>query len=97
MRNFRMFFGVAIGAMLLLFVARIAIVAFVIAAAMSIVYAIFRRLKDFISYDRYGEPYHRRSGHPRMNRYKNHGMEPFFHDFEGRGSANPNIKVVEIH
>jgi hypothetical protein len=91
-----MFFGIAIAAMLFLFVARIAIVAFVIAAALSIVYAVFRRVKDFISYDRYGEPYHKRPRHPRMDNYRNHGMESFYNDLQRRGGQHQTIQVVEV-
>lgn len=96
MRNFRMFFGVAIGVMLLLFMARVAIVAFIIAAIMSIGYAVFRRIKDFISYDRQGEPYHRGYSHTRMNNYRNHGMESFYNEFYKNPTSNHTVQVVEV-
>ncbi len=64
---------------------------------MSIVYAVFRRIKDFISYDRYGQPYHKSYDQRGMNPYKNHGMEPFFHDMQKRGAPNQSVRVIEIH
>lgn len=57
MRTFRMFFGIALAAIVILFVARIAVWAFLIAAVMSITYAVFRRIKDFIIYDRFEREY----------------------------------------
>lgn len=60
MKPFKMFFGLSIAFMLFFFVAKIAIVAFIAAAIMSVIYAVFRRLKDFVTYDSYGEPYMRR-------------------------------------
>jgi hypothetical protein len=96
MRNFRMFFVLAIGVMLFLFVARIAIVAFIVAGVLSILYAVFRRLRDFISYDRFGRPYHQRAA--RHGRYhgRREGPESFFHGFAERGRPSPVVQVVEI-
>jgi len=75
-----MFFGIAIGAILLLFVARVAIFAFVIAAIMSITYAVFRRVKDFITYDRYGEYYIPEYKTARISHHRNNGVEPLFNE-----------------
>ena len=96
MRDFRMFFGIAIGVILLMFVARIAIVAFVFAAIASIIYAIFRRVKDFITYDRYGQPYHRGYSQASMNNYRNYGMESFYNDYYRRGAPEQTVQVVEV-
>ncbi len=57
MRPFRMFFGMSIAVILFFFVAKVVFVAFIAAVIMSILYAVFRRLKDFVTYDRYGEYY----------------------------------------
>lgn len=97
MRNFRMFFGIAVGVILLLFVARIAIVAFIVAAILSLVYAVYRRIRDFITYDRYGQPYHRGGfRHARMDSFRNHGMESFYNEWNRRGTTSQPIQVVEI-
>ena len=57
MKPFKLFFGLSIGIILFLFVARVIFIAFIAAALLSIAYAIFRRVKDFITYDRYGDLY----------------------------------------
>ena len=73
MRPFKMFFGLSLAIMLFFVVAKFFVFAFVAAAVMSIIYAVFRRLKDFISYDTYGAPY--------MNGYqKNHRMQSSWSD-----------------
>jgi hypothetical protein len=91
-----MFFGVAIGIILFVFVARIVFFAFIIAAFMSIVYAIYRRLKYFITYDRNGEYYMKAYKEtPRMNNDWNNEVEPLFHgsNLNRRTSAN-NIRFI---
>lgn len=84
MRPFKMFFGISIAVILFMFIARIAIVAFIVAGIMSIVYAIYRRMKDFITYDRFGEPYMKRAYHrqPRMEHNWNwqNRVEPLFNE-----------------
>ena len=83
MRPFKMFFGLSIAIILFMFVARVAFVAFIAAGIMSIVYAIYRRMKDFVTYDRYGEPYMKRaySHQPRMGYYQTQNrVEPLFHE-----------------
>lgn len=82
MRPFKMFFGFSIAIILFMFVARIAFVAFIAAGIMSIVYAIYRRMKDFITYDRYGEPYMERaySHQPRMGYNGQNRVEPLFNE-----------------
>lgn len=96
MKPFKMFFGIALGAILLLFVARVAILAFVIAAVMSIVYAVFRRLKDFITYDRFGEHYIPEYKTARIRRHKTSGIEPLFYEPISR-QKRPirNIQLIE--
>jgi hypothetical protein len=48
---------------------------------MSIGYAIFRRVKDFITYDRYGEHYIKKHQYqPQMERSWNGGIEPLFNE-----------------
>ena len=75
-----MFFGIAVGVFLFLFVARIAIMAFIIAGIMSIVYAIYRRLKDFVTYDRYGDYYIPEYQTQRSMHGLKSGVEPLFHE-----------------
>lgn len=97
MRPFRMFFGLAIGIILFLFVARILFFAFIVAAVMSIAYAIFRRIRDFITYDRFGEHYipEYRNQHG-LNINMNNEVEPLFHnDYSKRVNPIKNIQFVE--
>lgn len=97
MRPFRMFFGLAIGIILFLFLARVLLFAFIIAAVMSIIYAIFRRLKDFITYDRYGNHYipeYERTSRGNFERINE--TEPLFYDENPRQyRENRNIQFVE--
>ena len=97
MRPFKMFFGLAIGIMLFLFLARIVFIAFIAAAVMSIVYAIYRRLKDFITYDRFGEyymqGYHKES---RLNSNWKNEVEPLFYDSSPRPrSPIDNVQFIK--
>lgn len=95
MRPFKIFFGLAIGVILFLFVARVVLVAFIVAAIMSIIYAAYRRIKDFVTYDRYGEyyipAYTRRQ---EWNDHLQHKVEPLFY-----GSRAPfqRRKIDHIH
>ena len=85
MRPFKMFFGFSIAIIMFMFVARVAFVAFIAAGIMSIVYAIYRRMKDFVTYDRYGEPYMKRAYNynhqPKMGYYNaQNRVEPLFNE-----------------
>ena len=80
MRPFKMFFGIAIAAILFFFVARVLIFAFIIAAIMSIVYAVFRRIRDFITYDRYGEYYIPKYQTARVRGYGYNDVEPLINE-----------------
>ena len=96
MKPFKMFFGIALGAILLLFVARVAILAFVIAAIMSITYAVYRRVKDFITYDRYGEYYIPEYKTARISHYRNQEVEPLFNEAISRQpSVKRNIQFID--
>lgn len=76
-----MFFGIAVAVILFSFAIRVAFTAFIIAAVMSIIYAVFRRLKDFVTYDRYGEPYMQQHQYqPRMQRQTYQDVEPLFYE-----------------
>ena len=76
-----MFFGIAIAVILFMFMAKVVFTAFVIAAVMSIIYAIFRRVKDFVTYDRYGEPYMKAHRYrPQMQESYSNRVEPLFHE-----------------
>ena len=97
MRPFKIFFGLAISIILFLFVAKIVFFAIIIAAFMSIIYAVFRRVKDFITYDRYGEYYMQKyNNNPRFNNNINEDVEPLFVDdiSNNRRTIN-NIQFIE--
>lgn len=96
MKPFKMFFGIALGAILLLFVARVAILAFIIAGVMSIVYAVFRRVKDFITYDRFGEYYIPEYRTARIRSHRSNGIEPLFNEPISRQKGTiRNIQIIE--
>ncbi len=97
MKPFKMFFGLSIAFMLFFFVAKIAIVAFIAAAIMSVIYAIFRRLKDFVTYDSYGEPYmKRRDFDSKLSTNWNQQIEPLFHTEPARQhSQNQAIRYIQ--
>jgi len=79
MRPFKMFFGLTIAIMLFFFVAKFFLFAFIVAGVMSIVFAIFRRIKDFVTYDRYGESYIKRYEHnPNLAYERDNVVEPLF-------------------
>ena len=82
MRPFKMFFGFSIAIIVFMFIARVAFVAFIAAGIMSIVYAIYRRMKDFVTYDRFGEPYMKRAyAHQSRMAYNGQNrVEPLFHE-----------------
>ena len=82
MKPFKIFFGLSIAIILFSFIAKIAFFAFITAGIMSIVYAIYRRMKDFVTYDRYGEPYMKRAyaHQPRMGYHTQNRVEPLFHE-----------------
>jgi hypothetical protein len=97
MRPFKMFFGLAIGIILFLFVARVLFFAFIAAAIMSILYAIYRRVRDFISYDRYGEPYFQEYDRPyAMKQNWTEEAEPLFYgDYSNPHQKSRKIQFVE--
>ena len=100
MRPFKMFFGIAVGLILFFFLARVAILAFIIAGVMSIVYAIYRRLKDFITYDRYGRYYIPDYRNERNSYHLNNRVEPLFHEaysdrYIGRGRPVRKVEFID--
>lgn len=97
MKPFKMFFGLSIAFMLFFFVARIAIVAFIAAAVMSIIYAVFRRVKDFVTYDSYGEPYMKRQQFDaNLQTNWNQQIEPLFHAAPGKyRSQSQPVKYIQ--
>ncbi len=99
MRPFKMFFGLSLAIMLFFFIAKFFVFAFIAAAIMSIIYAVFRRLKDFITYDRFGEYYIQGyDSNPRFSNKWNNGVEPLF---EGATPnyrpRNESVHFVDIH
>ena len=96
MRPFKLFFGIAVGVILFLFIARVAILAFIIAGIMSIVYAIYRRVKDFITYDRYGEYYIPEYRTARSRYQLDHSVEPLFHEpYQRSRGPIKNIQFID--
>jgi hypothetical protein len=93
MKPFKMFFGLAIAIMLFFFVAKVMFIAFVVAAVMSITYAVFRRIKDFVSYDRYGNSYMGSRQESRMSRRQYSEVEPLFQESASR--RNPEVTNVQ--
>lgn len=93
-----MFFGLSLAIMLFFFVAKFFVVAFLAAAVMSIIYAVFRRLKDFITYDRFGEHYIKGyDSNSRLPYQWDNEIEPLFQEsaayYKGRNEA---IRFVDI-
>lgn len=98
MRPFKMFFGIAIAIIVFGFLIRVAFAAFIIAAVMSIVYAIYRRVKDFVTYDRNGEYYiPKRQYRPRMQGQAFHEVEPLFYEQAQGQSMKSKAQFVEIY
>ena len=93
-----MFFGIAIAIIVFGFVIRVAFAAFIIAAVMSIIYAIYRRVKDFVTYDRYGKPYIKeRQYQPRVQGQAYHEVEPLFYEQAQHQSMKTKAQFVEIY
>jgi hypothetical protein len=98
MKPFKMFFGIAIAIIVFSFVIRVAFTAFIIAAVMSIVYAIYRRVKDFITYDRFGEYYiNGREYQPKMQRQSSQEVEPLFYETAQRQTVKNNTQFFETY
>lgn len=98
MRPFKMFFGIAIAIIVFSFVIRVAFSAFIIAAVMSIIYAIYRRVKDFVTYDKYGEHYMKAPQYqPRMQRQAYNEIEPLFFDNQPQRQAVRNERFIETY
>lgn len=99
MRPFKMFFGLSLAIMIFFFVAKFVFFAFIAAAVLSLVYAVFRRLKDFVTYDRFGEPYMKpRYAHPRVTQWHNE-VEPLFYGSSSKPSFSggpKNIRFIEL-
>jgi len=97
MKPFKMFFGISVGVILLLFAIRVAFVAFIAAAIMSIFYAIYRRIKDFVTYDRYGEYYIKGYNNSNIKSYWNNGVEPLFYEsISSRFRPNYETHFVKV-
>jgi hypothetical protein len=98
MKPFKMFFGLSLAIMLFFFIAKFFVFAFIAAAIMSIIYAVFRRLKDFITYDRFGEYYIKRyDAYPRVNSSWNNEVEPLFDGIAPNyRTRNEMIRFVDI-
>jgi hypothetical protein len=99
MRPFKMFFGIAVAIIVFSFVIKVAFSAFIIAAVMSIVYAIYRRVKDFATYDRYGEPYFSKHQYqPKMQPQAYQKVEPLFYNNQPqRQHTMKSSRIIETH
>lgn len=98
MKPFKMFFGIAIAIIIFGFIIRVAFTAFIIAAVMSIIYAIYRRMKDFITYDRFGEYYiPKREYQPKMQRQAYQEVEPLFYETAQRQTVKNNTQFFETY
>jgi len=64
---------------------------------MSIVYAIYRRIKDFITYNRYGEYYIKGYNNANKKNYWRNGIEPLFQEgISSRFSSNYETLFVKV-
>ncbi len=91
MRPFKNFFGLAIGITLFLFIAKIFLFAFFAAVIMSIIYAVVRRVKNFISYDQNGEYYIKSYNYNPRFQSNFDEIEPLFVD----NTAN-SLRIIEL-
>ncbi|MEZ4687368.1 MAG: hypothetical protein R3B47_15250 [Bacteroidia bacterium] len=95
MRPFKMFFGIAIAVMLFLFVARIALIAFVVAAVMTVMYAAFKGLKSMAGYDRGRAYYAGRHFGQERSPFGGEAVEPLFHDIRRERPSDGGMRYVE--
>ena len=98
MRPFKMFFGLSLAIMLFFVVAKFFVFAFIAAAIMSILYAVIRRVKDFITYDSYGQPYFKAHyRRPDLRQHWQQEVEPLFYGSSaGYRGSNEAIRFVDI-
>ena len=93
---FKVFFCLVIGITLLLFVVRVVFFAFIVASIMSIFYAIYRRIKDFVTYDRYGEYYIKSYANRRTeSKWKNRVEPLFYENMAQHKNANHNLRFTQ--
>jgi len=99
MGPFRMFFGFSLAVMLFFFVAKFFVFAFIAAGVLSIIYAMFRRIKYFITYDRNGEYYFQK--YKRNSRYlhsREDQPEPLFYgDRPSQYQNYEDMRFIDIH
>ena len=73
---FRTFFGISVGLILFFFLARVLVTAFFIAAAMSLICFVFRKIKNFFKYMTWEErEYYERNSFDKFERLED---EPLF-------------------
>jgi len=99
MRPFKIFFGLSLAVMLFFFVAKFFVFAFITATVLSIIYALYRKIKYFITYDRNGEYYFKGfESSSRHLAYEGNQTEPLFYgDRPSRNHSEENIRFVDIH
>ena len=62
---------------------------------MSAIYAVYKRLKDFVTYDKYGNNYMSRNAHSSMDRNWQNEVEPLFVEHASQVSRpSNNIRII---
>ena len=84
MRPFKFFFAISVGMILFFFLARVLIMAFIIAAIMSVLFFVFRKIRNFfrhLAWEEYDDDYYetRRDRHGRREWSY---VEPLFENWE---------------
>lgn len=76
---FRTFFGISVGLILFFFLARVLVTAFFIAVAMSLVFFVFRKIKNFFKNMAWEErEYYNRNSFDEFDKYESLEDEPMF-------------------
>ena len=82
--------------MIFFFIARVALIAIVFAAIMTVAYGAFKGIKNMFSYDRNGEAYYtRRHEGMGMGNYHSKGVEPLFDEYPAGRMRGNGTRYVE--
>lgn len=103
MKPFKFFFALSLGVFFLFFIAKFVIMAAIVAAVLSFLFFVGRKIKNFFRYLTWEDPYYPNSDYrfegysdrtPQMRMWK----QEFFSDFSRRREAYPpNLKVIKIY
>jgi len=96
---FKFFFGLSVGLILFFFLARVFVTALFLAAAMSLVFFVFRKIKNFFKYMTWEEDYKYQDDY--RNEYRNlkefkfweFQDEPFF----DHQKNDPQERIIVVH